>query len=81
MKELVKQIDKCSVYKVSYMTRFSGCQCYKDCNCYDDWRKRGNPKMCISYNVFTGKKTHPCKNLEEALILAQKVSELQKSIQ
>lgn len=74
MKELIKTIGRCSVYEVSYTTKFKGCQCCKDCNCYDDWCKAGNPQKNILYSVFTGKRTHSCKTFDEALKLAIKIS-------
>ena len=77
MKKFIESIDRCTIYEVSYITKFEGCQCYKDCNCYEDWRKAGNPQKVTLYNVFTGRKSHSCKTLEEALKLAEEISKQQ----
>lgn len=74
MKKHIKTIGKVAIYEVSYITKFKGCQCYKDCNCYGDWLKSGNPQKNILYSVFTGKRTHPCETFDKALKLAIKIS-------
>ena len=66
MKQFIKSLGKCSLFKVTYVTQWRGCQCYKDCNCKEDWRKAGNPKTITSYDVFTGRRTHSYHTLEEA---------------
>lgn len=66
MKQLLKTLGRCSLFKVTYTSRFFGCQCYKDCSCMEEWLNAGNPKKITEYTVFTGKRTHRHKTLEEA---------------
>ncbi len=67
MKQLIKQEGKYSLFKVEYTTRFNGCQCFKDCECMEDWKRQGNPKRVTEYTVFDGKRNRRYKTIENAL--------------
>ena len=73
MKQLIKQEGKYYLYKVEYNTTFQGCQCFKDCNCMEDWKKQGNPKRVTEYTVFDGKRTRRYKTIENALDWMQNI--------
>jgi len=78
MKQLLKQEGKCSLFKVAYDTRFEGCQCFKDCDCMEEWKKKGNPKRVTQYNVFDGKRTRKYSTLENAEIGMQNIIDKNK---
>ena len=75
MKQLLKQEGKCSLFKIAYTTRFHGCQCFKDCDCMNEWIKQGNPKRIEEYTLFDGKRTIRYKIIENAL---DKMNEINK---
>lgn len=68
MKKLLVQEGKCSLFKIAYTTRFHGCQCFKDCDCIDEWMKDGNPKRIEEYTLFDGKRNRRYKTIENALL-------------
>ena len=70
----MKQEGKCSLFKVAYDTKFGGCQCFKDCDCIGDWKKKGNPKRVTEYNIFDGKRTRRYSTLENALLKMEEIN-------
>ena len=76
MKQLLKQEGKCSLFMVAYTTKFNGCQCFKDCDCMEEWKREGNPKRITEYTLFDGKRTRRYKTVENAL---DKMNEINKN--
>lgn len=60
---IIKQDDSNIMYHHTGTTKFSGCQCIKDCTCNEDFKEE-------EYDYYTvtriGKKTTIHKTLEEA---------------
>ena len=73
MKQLLKEEAKCSIYEVAYTTKFHGCQCFKDCDCMEKWKRDGNPKRVTEYTLFDGKRTRRYKTLDEALLKMKEI--------
>ena len=73
MKQLIKQEGKYSLYKVEYTTRFNGCQCFKDCDCMEDWKRQGNPKRVTEYTLFDGKRTRRYRTIDDALLMMKRI--------
>ena len=75
MKQLLKQEGKCSLYEVAYTTKFNGCQCFKDCDCMEEWKRKGNPKRITEYTLFDGKRTRRYETVENALLKMNEINE------
>lgn len=75
MKQLLKQEGKCSLFKVAYTPKFHGCQCYKNCDCMEEWIKQGNQKRVEEYTLFDGKRTRRYKTIEKALLKMNEINE------
>lgn len=63
--EVLKTLGKCVLDKMTYLPKFPGCQCYKDCNCKEEFKKK-YPNEVTVFRVFTGRKFHRFNNLEDA---------------
>lgn len=63
--EVIKILGRCILTKQNYTPKFEGCQCYKDCNCREEFKKK-YPSEVTVFKVFTGRKFHRFTNLEDA---------------
>ena len=75
MKQLLKQEGKCSLFMVAYTTKFNGCQCFKDCDCMEEWKREGNPKKITEYTLFDSKRTRRYETVENALLKMNEINE------
>ncbi len=77
MKTIIKQTESNILYHHTGMTRFTGCQCFKDCSCNEDF----TPKPYDFYTVKRiGIKTTNHFSLEEANIRYGYVNQLNKQL-
>lgn len=62
-KKIIKENENNIMYHHTGTTRFTGCQCFKDCSCNEDFK----PAKYDYYTVLRkGKKTTNHQTLEEA---------------
>lgn len=77
MRKILKEDEFNVMFHHTGVTRFTGCQCYKDCSCHEDFK----PRTYDYYSVNRkNKKTTIHQTLEEANIRWDFVSSLGKKL-
>ena len=65
MRVIIEQTDKYTLYHHTGMTRFRGCECFKDCNCHNNFVPTYYDYYTVSKTVNRRRTTHH-NNLEDA---------------
>lgn len=79
-RKIIKRTQYYTVYLITGVTKFRGCQCYKDCTCHEDFKSKPYKYWEVKRITSSGRKktTHHTNiiSLKKRLKLLNKLTQI-----